>query len=174
MAYRSQSPLPRPADGGTGSLPPVRAGSQERLIGRDERDAAMTVLDTALHDHRIDFREYEQARELVLVSRTGSDIRAAMAGIDQPPPPNQRLQVKASETKAKAVDVAREGGRRIGKSVLRFVLALCLLFTSLVLVMADHQNIALVVALSSIAVYFTSVLALFRPSGEAGSRRSGL
>ncbi len=163
MGDTSQPPTSYTEDQPVGLPKPT---SQSTLIGRAEREAAMTRLDTALHEHRIDFQEYDTARDLVVVARTQADIRSAMKGIDKWPVPNPRIQATAKDAKVKAVSVAKEGGRRLTKSLIRFVLACCLAAASLVLFLTDHQNMAIVVVLTSIAVYFTSVLALFVKSGK--------
>lgn len=141
-------------------LPALDASSRsaEPRISKREREEAISLLEEAHSDGRLDHDEHEAALARVHAARTRREIEAAFHGLSTP---SRTAAVKkaSSATKQTAGFVA-EGGRRLSKAFLRGMLSLGALAIAIVLLIAGIGIAALVCFVVSVTLFVGAGAAL--------------
>lgn len=118
------------------------------------------MLQEALDDHRLDFREFDQARDQVMAATTANELRSALRPYVTPVDTGRRVVASAGRV---GRTVALEGGRRLAASAVRGAVSFLLLLMAAVVALTGHPWLALAVFTASLGAGFLSIRALFLP-----------
>lgn len=140
----------------------ARPPSIERRISAQDRQDAISLLETAYSEGRIEAHECAAAKDRVHAARTRSEIDVAFHGLSTPT--RVALGKKASSAKKQAAELSSsmlaEGRRRTGKALRRGVLALGALMLGVVLLIAGIGVGALVCFLGAVALFVSAAISL--------------
>lgn len=146
-------------------LPPLGPSQLvERRVGKSERTRAMNHLDRALDEQQIDVVEYHTAQSLVQNARSDRELAAAFDGLEDPTKRTVILRSDTARASTKVSNIAKESGRRVVKSLIRFGLSFCLFLAAIIFAIAGFGTVALIVSLLSVGALGTALLALVRVS----------
>lgn len=137
---------------------PARSPSTERRVSSEERAEAISLLEKAYAEGRIETAECAAAKDQVSVARTRSEIDAAFHGLSSP----TRVAVAntASSVTKQTTHVVTEGGRRVGKAFRRGVLSGGALLMGIILLIAGVGTAALVCFLGAVVLLGSAAFAL--------------
>jgi Flp pilus assembly protein TadB len=140
----------------------ARPPSIERRSSTQDRQDAISLLEKAYSEGRIEAQECAVAKDRVHAARTRSEIDAAFHGLSTPT--RAALGEKASSATKQATELSSsalaEGGRRAGKAFRRGVLAVGALMIGIVLVIAGVGVGALVFFLGAVVLFVSAAISL--------------
>lgn len=137
---------------------PARSPSTERRVSSQERAEAISLLEEAYAEGRIETAECAAAKDQVSVARTRSEIDAAFHGLSSP----TRVAVAntASNVTKQTTHVVAEGGRRVGKAFRRGVFAVGAMMLGLILLIAGIGTAALICFVGAVLLGVSAAVSL--------------
>jgi Domain of unknown function (DUF1707) len=137
---------------------PARSPSTERRVSTQEKDEAISLLEKAYAEGRIETGECAAAKDRVSVARTRSEIDAAFHGLASP----TRVAVAntTSNVTKQATHVFAESGRRVGTAFRRGMLAAGAMMIGVILLIAGIGAAALICLVGAVLVGVSAAISL--------------
>lgn len=137
---------------------PARSPSTERRVSSQERAEAISLLEKAYAEGRIETAECAVAKDQVSVARTRSEVDAAFHGLSSP----TRVAVAntASSVTKQTTHVVAEGGRRVGKAFRRGVFAAGAMMLGIILLIAGIGTAALLCFVGAVLLGVSAAVSL--------------
>lgn len=140
----------------------TRPPSIERRISTQDRQDAISLLEKAYSEGRIEAHECAAAKDRVHAARTRSEIDVVFHGLSTPT--QAALREMASSATKQAAELSSsalaKGGRRAGRAFRRGVLAVGALMIGIVLVIAGIGVGALVFFLGAVVLFVSAAISL--------------
>jgi len=137
---------------------PARSPSTEQRISSQDRAEAISLLEKAYAEGRIETGECAAAKDQVSVARTRSEIDAAFHGLSSP----TRVAVAntASNVTKQTTQAVVEGGRRVGKAFRRGVFAAGATMIGVILLIAGIGTAALICFVGGVLFFVSAAISL--------------